>query len=45
MEIILLIVWVFVFSVQLGRQEGKWGCFTALIVFFILGAIGAAIGD
>lgn len=45
MEVILLIFWALVFSLQLGKREGKWGCLTALIVFFILGAIGAAIGD
>lgn len=41
MEIIMLLFWAFVFSCQLGKREGKWGCFTALIILFLLGTIAS----
>ena len=28
---------------QLGKKEGKWGCFTFLRIIILIGIIGAAI--
>lgn len=39
MELILCLLWALVFFFQLGKNEGKWGCFTALVVLFLLGLI------
>lgn len=28
---------------RLGKEDGKWGCFTFLIIIILIGVIGAAI--
>lgn len=36
MGIIDVILSVIFLSYRLGEEDGKWGCFTSIIVFFII---------
>lgn len=42
MEYVLGIIALFYLSYQFGKQDGKWGCFTILLVILLIGVIGTA---
>lgn len=35
------VVSLFYITYRLGKEDGKWGCFTVLVLIFLIGAIGA----
>ena len=41
MDVVFGVIALFYIAIRLGKEDGKWGLFTVLVILFIIGLIGS----